>query len=217
MLCLFVFDLMWYSLPWSLSSVEQPFARKLNLPSSKLWFSRASEDHRFGVLASAQKIFVLNWVVILMPLRLVRWCMDLTVGADSRNVAVDDLNHADVAAVGHKVPGLSLDTGRVDCVPLHVVPGQLGVWLCLCLLANGLDGRGSIDGFLGAGDVGQPGIESAADMQSSLFRRSLLLFRPVHHLGGGCMVMRVVDKELCMFGLCGWMLCDQMLFSGVRS
>jgi hypothetical protein len=80
----------------------------------------------------------------------------LTAGADSRNVAVDDLNHADVAAVGDEVPGLSLDTGRVDCVPLHVISGQLGVGLCLCLLADGLDGRGAIDGLLGAGDVGQP-------------------------------------------------------------
>jgi hypothetical protein len=141
----------------------------------------------------------------------------LTAGADSRNVAVDDLDHADVAAVGHKVPGLSLDTGRVDCVTHHVIPGQLGVGLCLCLLADGLDSRGSIDGFLGAGDVGQPEIQSAAGMQS-LFGRSLLLFRPVHHLGGGCMAMRVVDRRLlCMFRLCGWMLCDQMLFSGVRS
>jgi hypothetical protein len=137
------------------------------------------------------------------------------VGTDSRNIAVDDLYHTDVAAVGHEVPGLSLDAGRVDCVPLHVIPGQLGVGLCLCLLANGLDGRGSIDGFLGAGNVGQPEIESATDMQS-LFRRSLLLFRPVHHLGGVCMAMRVVDKELCICGLCGWMLCDRMLFSGVR-
>jgi hypothetical protein len=126
----------------------------------------------------------------------------LTTGADSRNVAVDDLNHADVAAVGHKVPGLSLDTGRVDCEPLHVISGQLGVGLGLCLLADGLDGRGSIDGLLGAGDVGQPEEQSAAAMQS-LFGRSLLLFRPVHHLGGACMAMRVVDKELCIYGLCG--------------
>jgi hypothetical protein len=84
------------------------------------------------------------------------------MGADSRNIAVDDLNHADVAAVGHEVPGLSLDTGRVDCDPLHVIPGQLGVGLGLCLLADGLDGRGSIDGLLGAGDIGQPELQSAA-------------------------------------------------------
>ena len=106
-----------------------------------------------------------------------------------------------MAAVGHEVPGLSLDTGRVDCDPLHVVLGQLGVGLGLCLLADGLNGRGSIDGFLGAGDIGQPEVQSALDMQS-LFRRSLLLFRPVHHLGGRCMAVRVVDKGLCVCGLC---------------
>ena len=107
-----------------------------------------------------------------------------------------------MAAVGHEVPGLSLDTGRVDCDPLHVILGQLGVGLGLCLVADGLDGRGSIDGLLSAGDIGQPELQSAADMQS-LFRRSLLLFRPVHHLGGRCIEVRVVDKGLCVHGSCG--------------
>jgi len=106
-----------------------------------------------------------------------------------------------VAAVGHEVPGLGLDTGRVDCDPLHVIPGQLGVGLGLCLLADGLDGRGSIDGLLGAGDIGQPEVQSAAAMQP-LLRRSLLLFRPVHHLGGGCMAMCVLDKGLYVCELC---------------
>lgn len=116
----------------------------------------------------------------------------MNAGVDSRNVAVNDLDHANVAAVGHEVPGLSLDAGRVDCDPLHVILGQLGVGLGLCLLADGLDGRGSVDGLLGAGDIGQPALQSAAAMQS-LFGRSLLLFRPVHHLGGRCLLMRVVD------------------------
>lgn len=103
-----------------------------------------------------------------------------------------------MTTVSHKVPGLSLDTSRVDCDPLHVILGQLGVRLGLCLLADGLDSRGSIDGLLGAGDIGQPEVRSVAGMQS-LVRRSLLLFRPVHHLGGRSTKTVAIDKEaMCM-------------------
>lgn len=61
-----------------------------------------------------------------------------------------------MTTVSHEVPGLGLDAGRVDCDPLHVILGQLGVGLGLCLLADGLDSGRPIDGLLGAGDVGQP-------------------------------------------------------------
>lgn len=116
------------------------------------------------------------------------------------------MNHADVTTVSHEVPCLSLDTGRVDCDPLHVILGQLGVGLGLCLLADGLDGRRSVDGLLSAGDIGQPEIQSVAGMRS-LFRHSLLLFRPVHHLGGGSTKTVAIDREaVCMRIVL--MLCD---------
>ena len=97
-----------------------------------------------------------------MPLRLVRWCANRTRDPNSRNVAIDDLDHADVTGLSHEVPGLSLDASRVDCEPFHVILGQLGIGRGLCLLADGLDGRRSVDGLLSAGDVGQPGLRSVA-------------------------------------------------------
>lgn len=96
-----------------------------------------------------------------MPLRVLSDGADInTAHFDLRDVAVNDLDHADVAAVGHEVPGLCFDAGRVNRDPLHVALLQLCVGRRLCLFANGLDSRRAIDGLLGAGDVGQPRIRS---------------------------------------------------------
>lgn len=77
-------------------------------------------------------------------------------GRDIRNVAVDDLAHGNVAIIGKEVEALRLDIGRVHLLPLEVLTGELGVGRLGRLLGDGLDGRGPIDGLLGAGDVGQP-------------------------------------------------------------
>lgn len=102
----------------------------------------------------------LNWAVTRMPLwGHVSWvpCAFSLEGFNVRNVAVNDLGHAEAAAVGDKVKGLGLDIGRVHDLPLEVVAGQLSVGLLGRLLGDGADGRGAVDGLLGAGHIGQPG------------------------------------------------------------
>lgn len=80
--------------------------------------------------------------------------------AHSRDIAINDLDHANMTTLGHEVPGLCFNAGRVDRVPFHVILGQLGERLSLCLLADGLDRRRAIDGFLSAGDIGEPVLPS---------------------------------------------------------
>jgi hypothetical protein len=73
----------------------------------------------------------------------------------SHDVAVDDLGHANVAAVCRNVERLRLNAGRVYDSPLEVIFGELSVRRLLCLLLNGLDGGGAIDGLLGPSNVCQ--------------------------------------------------------------
>jgi hypothetical protein len=68
----------------------------------------------------------------------------------SRNVAVDDLHHDQIATVGHDIKGLSLNIGILISAPPQVVLGQLGIGGLLGLLGDRLNGLGAIDGLLSA-------------------------------------------------------------------
>jgi hypothetical protein len=77
-------------------------------------------------------------------------------GGFIRNVAVDDLEESAMAVVAKKIEGLGFDRGRVHGLPEQVRALQLGMGRLLGFFGDRLDGRGAIDGFLGAGDVRQP-------------------------------------------------------------
>lgn len=62
-----------------------------------------------------------------------------------------------MAAVSRYVEGLRLYTGRVDDRPFEVILGELGIWDLFGLSLDRLDRLGAINGFLSAGNVGQPG------------------------------------------------------------
>lgn len=72
-----------------------------------------------------------------------------------RNVAIDDLGKSDVTVVGSDVETLSLDRGRVHGLPLQAISSDFGVGSLFGLDGNRLDGRGTVDGLLSAGDIGQ--------------------------------------------------------------
>lgn len=61
-----------------------------------------------------------------------------------------------MAAIGIQVESLCFDVGHVERLPLEVLFGQLGEGGIPGILSHGLDGLGTILGFLGSGDVGQP-------------------------------------------------------------
>ena len=78
-------------------------------------------------------------------------------GPDVRNVVVDYLHKAIVTTVGLEVEGLRLDAGLLDEPPFQMVLGELRVGGVAGVFAHGVDGLGAILGFLGTGDIGQPG------------------------------------------------------------
>lgn len=71
-----------------------------------------------------------------------------------RDVAVDDLRHANGALVGEEVKGLGLDIGPFHLLPLQVIAANLGIGSRLGLFGDGLDGRRAVYWLLGARDIG---------------------------------------------------------------
>lgn len=99
----------------------------------------------------------------------------------SRNVAVDDLNHDQIAAVGHDVEGSSLDICVLVGLPFQLVLGENGVGSLLAgLLGDGLDGFGAIDGFLRAHGRGQAVEELATTAHTTVEKWSVRRLKPVH-------------------------------------
>lgn len=89
--------------------------------------------------------------------------------SDVRNVAVDDLRETNDAVIRHEVEALGLDASRLHSSPFQVVPDELRVRRLLGLFGNRLDGRGAIDGLLGAGDIGQSvGVKQRRDVISTV-------------------------------------------------
>lgn len=78
-------------------------------------------------------------------------------GSDVRNVVVNYLHKAIVPAVGLEIVRLRLDAGLLDELPLQMLLLELRVGWIAGVLAHGVDGFGAILGFLGSGDIGQPG------------------------------------------------------------
>lgn len=76
---------------------------------------------------------------------------------DVRHITKDDLAKGKNTGVRHEVEALRLDRGRVQRLPLQIIPRELCVGCRLGFLGDRLDGRGSVDGLLSAGDVGHPG------------------------------------------------------------
>lgn len=70
--------------------------------------------------------------------------VELRRGADAEDVAEDDLDEAELAAVGGHVEGLGLDVGRVHDLPAQVGAGELGEGHIFGLLLDGLDGFGAV-------------------------------------------------------------------------
>jgi hypothetical protein len=70
--------------------------------------------------------------------------VELRGSADTEHVAEDDLDEAQLAAVGRHVEGLGLHVGRVHDLPAEVFPGELGEGHILGLLLDGLDGFGAV-------------------------------------------------------------------------
>lgn len=73
-----------------------------------------------------------------------------------RDVVVDDLQEAVVAAVGLEVKGLRLDARLLNELPLQVLFGELREGGVAGVLAHGVDGFRAVLGLLGTGDIGQP-------------------------------------------------------------
>lgn len=76
---------------------------------------------------------------------------------NARHVTIDDLGKCELALIRHEVEALRLDARRVQRDPFEVVPGELGKGHFFGLVGDRSNGRGPVDGLLGAGDVGQPG------------------------------------------------------------
>jgi len=99
----------------------------------------------------------------------------------SRNVAVDDLDHDQIAAVGHDVVGSSLHICVLVGLPSQIILGQDGVGSLGGLLGDGLDGLGAIDGFLRAHGRGQAVyMVLATTAQITVEERSVRRLKPVH-------------------------------------
>lgn len=73
-----------------------------------------------------------------------------------RHVAVDDLAHAHLAAIGREVEGLGLDKVAIDFLPLEVIALGLGVGCFFGLFGDGVESASAVNRLLSAGDVGQP-------------------------------------------------------------
>ena len=80
--------------------------------------------------------------------------VELRGGADAEDVAEDDLDEAQLAAVGGHVEGLGLHVGRVHDLPAEVFARELGEGDILGLLLDGLDGFRSVLA-LGDADAGE--------------------------------------------------------------
>ena len=80
--------------------------------------------------------------------------VELGGGADAEDVAEDDLDEAQLAAVGGHVEGLGLHVGRVHDLPAEVFARELGEGDILGLLLDGLDGFRAVLA-LGDADAGE--------------------------------------------------------------
>lgn len=80
--------------------------------------------------------------------------VELRGGADAEDVAEDDLDEAQLAAVGGHVEGLGLHVGRVHDLPAEVFARELGEGDILGLLLDGLDGFRAVLA-LGDADAGE--------------------------------------------------------------
>lgn len=81
--------------------------------------------------------------------------MVVVSGSNLRNVTEDDLSQTDMPALGGKVKGLCLDTGRVHRVPFQVLLFELCVWRVLGLDGDRLDGIRAVLWLGSAGDIGE--------------------------------------------------------------
>lgn len=74
-----------------------------------------------------------------------------------RNVVVDELNKTGVASFAEDVESLCLNTCGIQRDPFQIRLLQICVCRVAFALAHSLDGTRAILGFLGPGDIGQPG------------------------------------------------------------
>lgn len=114
---------------------------------------RGSEFHLCGPSPVRLKILDVTCAVVWIPLRRINYVSKLFSSSDGKqrnvhNVAVDNLYHHERAIVGHDIECLGFDIGILVGAPPQVVFGQDSVGRLLCLLCNGPDGFGAIDGFL---------------------------------------------------------------------
>ena len=84
--------------------------------------------------------------------------VELRGGADAEDVAEDDLDEAQLAAVGGHVEGLGLHVGRVHDLPAEVFARELGEGDILGLLLDGLDGFRAVLALGDADAVGEEGM-----------------------------------------------------------
>lgn len=75
--------------------------------------------------------------------------------ACSHDIAVDDLNHCQSAIIAHRIKGLGLDIGVLEGAPPQILLRELSKTSSFSLLSDGLDGFGTVDRFLRAGNTGQ--------------------------------------------------------------
>lgn len=138
---LLVLDLMLYVFPSSLRSIVQPSALKLCLSLENEILFRLSDAQRWSFPDSFAKILLLNCAVVRTPLRPyyqhARNCYR-ALAFVLQDVAVDDLDHANVAAVADDVEGLGLDIGAVHNLPSDVIFLEFGVRLLFRLLSDGV-------------------------------------------------------------------------------
>jgi hypothetical protein len=91
-----------------------------------------------------------------------------------------------MSTVGSEIPLLRLDAGRVHDHPFQVFLGELGVRDRLCLLGDGLDRIGPVDGFLRAGDIRESICCATLACEAVIFRvfshMHVLLLCPVEHV-----------------------------------
>lgn len=101
------------------------------MDSSNSQFSTGSETQWWGLLGSLEKILVLTWQAMCMPLE--REGDDVSAAthgkkcssgqSGSHDVAVDDLDPALLSGLGGEVEGLGLDAGVLHGSPFEVLFG----------------------------------------------------------------------------------------------
>lgn len=106
----------------------------------------------------------------------------------SRDVAIDNLNPSQFSGIREEVERLSFDTGRLHSLPLEVILLQFRIGGLLRLLCDRLDGGGSVDRLLGAGNVGQAWERPSAGEGTSEVAEYSRLFEPVHGCWRECKV-----------------------------